>query len=127
MDHTIQSAHELGYVTTLMNRKRYIEELKNKNKLIQASGERIALNTPIQGTSADMIKKAMVDIALEFEKQHIQSKMIIQVHDELVFDCLESEKEKVFNIIKDKMENVIKLNVPLKVDIEYGTNWYEAK
>ena len=69
----------------------------------------------------------MVDIALEFEKQHIQSKMIIQVHDELVFDCLESEKEKVFNIIKDKMENVIKLNVPLKVDIEYGTNWYEAK
>lgn len=74
-----------------------------------------------------MIKKAMVDIALEFEKQHIQSKMIIQVHDELVFDCLESEKEKVFNIIKDKMENVIKLNVPLKVDIEYGTNWYEAK
>ena len=127
MDHTIQSAHELGYVTTLMNRKRYIDELKNKNKLIQASGERIALNTPIQGTSADMIKKAMVDIALEFEKQHIQSKMIIQVHDELVFDCLESEKEKVFNIIKDKMENVIKLNVPLKVDIEYGTNWYEAK
>ena len=85
------------------------------------------MNTPIQGTSADMIKKAMVDIALEFEKQHIQSKMIIQVHDELVFDCLESEKEKVFNIIKDKMENVIKLNVPLKVDIEYGTNWYEAK
>lgn len=127
MDHTIQSAHELGYVTTLMNRKRYIEELKNKNKLIQASGERIALNTPIQGTSADMIKKAMVDIALEFEKQHIQSKMILQVHDELVFDCLESEKEKVFNIIKDKMENVLKLNVPLKVDIEYGTNWYEAK
>ena len=127
MDKTIASAYQNGYVTTLMNRKRVIEELNNKNKLIKASGERIALNTPIQGTSADMIKKAMVDIALEFKKQNIKSKMILQVHDELVFDCLENEKEIVMKIIEDKMENVIVLNVPLKVDIEYGINWYDAK
>lgn len=127
MDRTINEAYELGYVTTLMNRKRNIEELKNKNKMIRASGERIALNTPIQGTSADMIKKAMVNIKNRFIKENIKSKMIIQVHDELVFDCLLEEKEKVINIVEEEMTNVIKLNVPLDVDVEFGTDWYEAK
>jgi DNA polymerase-1 len=127
MKSTISKAYEQGYVTTLMNRKRNIEELKNKNYMIRMSGERIALNTPIQGTSADMIKKAMVNIANRFEKENIKSKMIVQVHDELVFDCLKEEKDKVISIVKEEMEHVIELEVPLNVDIEYGNDWYEAK
>ena len=124
---TIEQAYLKGYVTTLMNRKRNIEELNNSNYMIRQSGERIALNTPIQGTAADMIKKAMVNIADRFEKENIKSKMIIQVHDELVFDCLNEEKEKVIKIVEDEMDNVIKLNVPLDVDINYGNDWYDAK
>lgn len=127
MDNTIKEATEKGYVLTLMNRKRNIPELQNKNHLIKASGERIALNTPIQGTSADIIKKAMIDIDKEFKKQKIKSKMIIQVHDELIFDCLNEEKEKVIEIVTNAMENVLSLNVPLKISLSYGNNWYEAK
>ena len=124
---TIADAYKNGYVKTLTNRKRYIEELKNANYMIRQSGERIALNTPIQGTAADMIKLAMVNIDKRFKRENIKSKMIIQVHDELVFDCLNSELDKVISIVKDEMDNVIKLDVPLDVDIEYGTDWYEAK
>ncbi|MBP3766148.1 MAG: DNA polymerase I [Bacilli bacterium] len=124
---TIALAYKNGYVKTLTNRKRYIEELNNANFMIRQSGERIALNTPIQGTAADMIKLAMVNIDKRFKKENIKSKMIIQVHDELVFDCLNSELDKVISIVKDEMDNVIKLDVPLDVDIEYGTDWYEAK
>lgn len=127
MDKTIERAYTDGYVKTLMGRRRYIEELKNKNVFIRKSGERIALNTPIQGTSADIIKKAMIDISKEFKKQNIKSKMILQVHDELVFDCLKEEVEKVSLIVKDLMENAIKLNVPLKVELESGNDWYQAK
>ena len=124
---TIADAYKNGFVKTLTNRKRYIEELKNANYMIRQSGERIALNTPIQGTAADMIKLAMVRIDKRFKKENIKSKMIIQVHDELVFDTLNSELDKVINIVKEEMDNVIKLDVPLDVDIEYGTDWYEAK
>ena len=124
---TIKEAYEKGYVKTLTNRKRYIDELKNANYMIRQSGERIALNTPIQGTAADMIKLAMVNIDNRFKNEGIKSKMIIQVHDELVFDCLKEEKEKVIKIVEEEMDNVIKLDVPLSVDIEYGSDWYEAK
>ena len=127
MDKTIEKAYNDGYVKTLMGRRRYIEELKNKNVFIKKSGERIALNTPIQGTSADIIKKAMIDISKEFKKRNIKSKMILQVHDELVFDCLKEEVEVVSSIVKDLMENAVKLNVPLKVDLESGNDWYQAK
>lgn len=127
MEKTIEDAYQNGYVKTIMNRKRIIEELNNKNKMIKASGERIALNTPIQGTSADMIKKAMVNIDKRFKCEKIKSKMILQVHDELVFDCLKEELDIVSRIVKEEMINVIKLNVPLDVDIEYGKDWYEAK
>ena len=127
MDNTIKDAYEKGYVKTIFNRKRNIEELKNKNHLIRNSGERIALNTPIQGTSADIIKKAMVNIDKRFTLENIKSKMILQVHDELVFDVLLTEKEKVTKIVKEEMTNVIKLKVPLDVDIEFGDNWYEVK
>ena len=127
MDKTKKEAHELGYVKTLMGRIRNIPELSNKNYMIRNSGERIALNTPIQGTSADIIKKAMVDIATSFKENNIKSKMIIQVHDELVFDVLKEEEEKVTDIVRTCMEGVYKFNVPLKVDIEKGKNWYQAK
>ena len=120
-------AYKNGYVRTLMNRKRVIEELNNKNYMIRSSGERMALNTPIQGTAADILKKAMVEIYNEFNKRNLKSKMLIQVHDELVFNVLNSELEEVKTIVRDIMENTFKLDVPLKVDIEYGNNWYEAK
>ena len=127
MDNAIKQAYECGYAKTLFNRKRKIDELKNTNYMIRQSGERMALNTPIQGTSADIIKKAMVEIHKKIKESHLKSKMIIQVHDELVFDCLREEQEIITTIMKDVMENICKLKVPLKIDIEYGNNWYEAK
>ncbi|MCI9232980.1 MAG: DNA polymerase I [Bacilli bacterium] len=127
MDKIVNQAYQDGYVKTLLGRKRLLPELKNANYMIRSSGERMALNTPIQGTSADLIKKAMVDIYNEFEKQNMKSKMILQVHDELVFDCLLEEKEKVISIVTEKMNQVYPLSIPLEVDIEYGNNWYEAK
>ena len=120
-------AYQNGYVKTLMNRKRIIEELNNKNYMIRSSGERMALNTPIQGTAADILKKAMVEIYAEFKKRGLKSKMLIQVHDELVFNVVDSELQEVENIVKDIMENTFKLSVPLKVDIQVGNDWYEAK
>ncbi|MCI8460909.1 MAG: DNA polymerase I, partial [Bacilli bacterium] len=127
MENKKAEAYKYGYVTTLMNRKRVIEELNNKNYMIRSSGERMALNTPIQGTAADILKKAMVEIYAEFNKRNLKSKMLIQVHDELVFNVVNDELEEVKSIVKDIMENTFKLNVPLKVDIEVGNNWYEAK
>ena len=127
MDNIIKEAYETGCVRTLFNRKRTIEELNNRNYMIRSSGERIALNTPIQGTSADIIKKAMVLVFDEFKKQNIKSKMVLQIHDELVIDTLKEEKEQVTKIVKDVMENVIKLEVPLKVSIAEGKDLYEAK
>jgi len=127
MKETIEDAHSKGYVKTIMNRKRTIEELNNKNYMIRSSGERMALNTPIQGSSADILKKAMVEIYSEFEKRNLKSKMLIQVHDELVFNVYKDEEEVVENIIKDIMENTYKLSVPLVVDINKGIDWYEAK
>ena len=127
MDNIIKDAYEKGYVTTIMNRKRNIDELKNTNYMIRAQGERMALNTPIQGSSADILKKAMIDIYNEFKKNDIKSKMLLQVHDELIFNVLKDEMDKVTKIINDKMDNAYHLNVPLKVDINIGNNWYEAK
>jgi len=127
MDKVIKDAYEKGYVKTIMNRKRTIEELTSKNFMIKSSGERIALNTPIQGSSADILKKAMVEIFDEFKKQNLKSKMLIQVHDELVVNVYEDEKETVEGIVKDIMENTYKLNVPLKVEINTGYNLYDAK
>ncbi len=127
MEQEKQNAYKYGYVKTLMNRKRVIEELKSKNYIIRSAGERIALNTPIQGTAADILKKAMVEIYDEFNKRNLKSKMLIQVHDELVFNVLKDELDIVKKIVRDIMENTFKLDVPLKVDIEVGNNWFEAK
>lgn len=127
MDKTIKEAHELGYVKTLFNRIRIIPELQNKNYMIRQAGERMALNTPIQGTSADIIKKAMVEVHKRFKEKNLKSKMILQIHDELVIDTKKEELEEVETILKETMENTYKLSVPLRVDINIGENLYEAK
>ena len=127
MENLKKMAYQNGYVKTLFGRTRVIDELKNSNYMIRQSGERMALNTPIQGTSADILKKAMIQIHDLLNEKNLKSKMIIQVHDELVFDVYKDEKELVEQIVKEKMENVYKLNVPLKTDINIGTNWYEAE
>lgn len=127
MNNLIAKAHENGYVKTMFGRKRVIDEIKSANYMVKTSGERMALNTPIQGTSADILKIAMIEIHKELKKRNLKTKMIIQVHDELLFDCPKEEQKEVEKLIKDKMENAYKLLVPLKVDIESGANWYEAK
>lgn len=127
MNREIEEAHKNGYVTTIMNRKRTIEELSSSNYMQRSMGERMALNTPIQGSSADILKKAMIEIDNEFTKEKIESTMLLQVHDELIFNVKNEELDRVKEIVKNIMENTIKLSVPLVVDIETGDNWYDAK
>ncbi len=127
MDRLIENAKSTGFVKTLMNRKREIPEIMNKNYMIRSQGERMALNTPIQGTSADILKLAMIEIYNKLKEKNLKTKMILQVHDELVFNCYKDELEEIKSLVKETMENTIKLDVPLKVEIETGNNWYEAK
>ena len=127
MNKEIEEAHKNGYVLTIMNRKRTIEELTSSNYMQRSMGERMALNTPIQGSSADILKKAMIEIDEAFTKEKIESTMLLQVHDELIFNVKNNELAKVKEIVKNIMENTIKLSVPLVVDISAGANWYDAK
>ena len=127
MKGVIKDAHEKGYVKTIMNRKRIIEEINNTNYIIRHQGERIALNTPIQGSSADIIKKAMIDLHRALKDNNFESKMILQIHDELIFDVKKEEEGKLKELVKNVMENCYKLNVPLEVEINTGINWYDAK
>ena len=127
MNSLILDAYQKGYVKTLMNRKRIIDEINNKNYIIRQSGERIALNTPIQGTAADILKKAMVEIDMELEKRKLKSRMLVQVHDELVFEVFEDEIETLRELVTRIMTSTYKLDVPLEVDYEIGDNWYDAK
>ena len=127
MDEIVKEAIQNGSVRTLLKRRRIIPELNSPQYMVRQMGERIALNTPIQGTSADIIKKAMVEIYDELKKQNLKSKMILQVHDELIFDLIKEEKEQVEKIVKDKMTHTIFLDVPLKVSADYGVNWYDTK
>ncbi len=126
-DKRIEEARATGGVTTLFGRRRVIEEINNPNYLIKQMGERMAMNTPIQGTSADIMKLAMIRVYNRFKNNGITSKILLQVHDEIIIDCKNEELEKIKNIVKEEMENVYKLNVPLKVEIDTGNNWYEAK
>lgn len=127
MKGVIKDAHEKGYVKTIMNRKRIIEEINNTNHVIRHQGERIALNTPIQGSSADIIKKAMIDLHKALKDNNFKSTMILQIHDELIFDVKKEEEKKLKELVKNVMENCYKLNVPLEVEINTGINWYDAK
>lgn len=126
MDDTIDFARENGYVETIMKRRRYIRDINSGNATVRGFAERNAINAPIQGSSADMIKIAMINIFNEFNRLNLKSKMIIQVHDELVFDVYNKELEIVKNIVSEKMIDAIKLNVPLKIDMNSGKDWLEA-
>ncbi|MBK7697286.1 MAG: DNA polymerase I [Saprospiraceae bacterium] len=127
MDTTVNSARETGYVKTLLGRRRNLRDINSRNSLTASNAERVAINTPIQGTAADMIKIAMIDIHNEFKQQKLKSVMVLQVHDELVFDVYKPELEQVKSIISSKMQNAIPdLKVPILVEMGIGHNWLEA-
>ncbi|MDD5864874.1 MAG: DNA polymerase I [bacterium] len=127
MDNQINFAKENGFIETKYGRKRYISEINDANFMVRKSGERMAINSPIQGTAADIIKMAMIKINDIFIKEGIQSKLVLQIHDELIFDVKKEELEKIINIVKYEMENIVKLKVPLKVSTDTGINWYDIK
>ncbi len=127
MQSNVDFAKENGYVSTLLGRKRYIPEIKSSNYNMRQFGERAAMNMPLQGSSADIIKIAMINVYNALKKNNLKSQLILQVHDELVLDCPVEEREKAMEILKYEMENAVKLLVPLTVDVHFGENWYEAK
>ncbi len=127
MENIVEDAKEKGYVTTLFGRRRYIPELKSKNRNIIMFGKRVAMNTPIQGTAADIIKLAMNNIYKRLSKENLKSKLIMQVHDELIIEAKKDEVDIVSNIMKEEMENVISLSIPLVVKLNKGKSWYDAK
>ncbi|RLD67804.1 MAG: DNA polymerase I [Bacteroidetes bacterium] len=126
MESQVEFAKEHSYVETILKRRRYLRDIRSENGMMRSFAERNAVNAPIQGSSADMIKVAMIAIQDELEKRNLKSKMILQVHDELIFDCLKGEVEEVRNLVVDKMKNAIELSVPIIVDVNSGANWLEA-
>ena len=127
LDGVIESTIENGYITTMFNRRRFIKEIESSNKITKALGERLAMNAPIQGTAADIIKIAMIKVYNRLKEEKLNSKLILQVHDELILNVKSSENERVMKIVQEEMENAVKLSVPLDVDINEGMTWYEAK
>ncbi len=126
LESCIKKAKELGYSTTLLGRRRYIPEIASTNRQKREFAERVAINTPIQGSSADLIKVVMIEISKELKGKKTKTKMILQVHDELVFEAFKEELDWIKEMVKDKMENTVKLKVPVKVDLKVGENWLEA-
>lgn len=127
MHDTVERGKEHGFVTTLFNRRRYLPELKSTNFNIRSFGERVAMNTPIQGSAADIIKISMVKVYTELKKRNLKSRLILQVHDELIVEAEKSELEEVTKLLKDCMENAVSLKVPMTVDVKCGESWYETK
>ncbi len=127
MEKIVHEAKLHGYVETIFHRRRYIPELTSKNYNERMFGERTAMNAPIQGSAADIIKIAMINVFNRLEAENLSSKLLVQVHDELIFDVKADELEIMKKIVKEEMENAVELKVPLKVDVNYGHNWYEAK
>ena len=127
IDGLVEAGREKGYSETLFGRRRYIPDIKSSNYNRRSFAERIAMNMPIQGTAADIIKKAMIDVAGELKEKGLKSRMVLQVHDELVFEYVESELEILKSIVKEKMEGAAALSIPLEVEIAIGPNWAEAK
>ena len=126
MDNTIAEARECGYTLTMFNRRRYLPDLKSDNRQVRESAERVAINSPIQGSAADLIKVAMIRLSRNLKKMKLNSKMILQVHDELVFECPVWEKKEIESLVRKEMEEACTLSVPLVVDIGWGKNWNEA-
>ena len=127
MDEVVEICKKQGYVSTLLNRKRYIPTINDKNFMVRQQAQRYAMNTPIQGTGADILKLAMIEVDKALKEKHLKSQMILQVHDELIFDVFEDELEEVMSLVKEKMENCIKMDVPLIVEGNYAKNWCELK
>lgn len=127
MDEVVETCKKQGYVSTLLNRKRYIPTINDKNFMVRQQAQRYAMNTPIQGTGADILKIAMIEVDKALKEKHLKSQMILQVHDELIFDVFEDELEEVMSLVKEKMENCIKMDVPLIVEGNYAKNWCELK
>ncbi len=127
MDNTIEKASEDGYVTTILNRRRYIPEIKSSNFMVRNAGKRAAMNAPIQGSAADIIKIAMVNVYKKLEEKNLKSKLILQVHDELIVETVEDEVDIVRTIVKEEMENAVSMDVNLDVDLNVGKSWYETK
>ena len=127
MEQIVEEAKDKGYVETLYNRRRYVPELKSNNYMVRQFGSRVAMNTPIQGTAADIMKIAMIDVYKKLKENNLKSKILVQVHDELLIETAKNEEEQVEKILKQEMENVIKLKVPLLAELSKGNNWYEAK
>ena len=127
MDEVVETCKKQGYVSTLLNRKRYIPTINDKNFMVRQQAQRYAMNTPIQGTGADILKIAMIEVDKALKEMHLKSQMILQVHDELIFDVFEDELEEVMSLVKEKMEHCIKMDVPLIVEGNYAKNWCELK
>jgi DNA polymerase-1 len=127
MESSVQEGKERGYALTLMGRRRYLPELMSSNFNVRSFGERAAMNMPLQGSSADIIKLAMIGVAKKLQDGGYKARLVLQVHDELLIDCPHSEQEEVSKILKTEMENAVSLAVPLTVDVGIGTSWYDAK
>lgn len=127
LNSNIAFAKQNGYIKTILGRIRKIPEINSDSYLVRQFGERVAMNTPLQGTASDIIKMAMIKIYDRIKNEELKSKLILQIHDELIIDCYNGEEEKVCNILKEEMENIVKLNIPLKVEINIGKNLYECK
>ena len=127
MDEIVENAKEKGYVETLFNRRRYIPELTSNNYMVRQFGARAAMNTPIQGTAADIMKIAMLNVYNRLNKEKLNAKIVLQIHDELILECKMEEKELVKKVLQEEMEKATKLNVPLKAEVTEAENWYEAK
>ena len=126
MKDIVASAKEKGYVETMYHRRRYLPELKSSNFNVRSFGERVALNMPVQGTAADIIKLAMVNVAQELKARGMQARLILQVHDELIVECPEQEAEQVRVLLEEQMEHVASLSVPLTAEAHIGHSWAEA-
>ena len=127
MEEIVREAKQKGYVTTLLHRRRYLPEITSRNFNLRSFAERTAMNTPIQGSAADIIKKAMIDMAGRLKAEKLQTRLLLQVHDELIFEAPPEEIETLKIIVPDVMENAVELKVPLKVDYSYGPTWFDAK
>jgi DNA polymerase I len=126
MDHSIEVARERGYVETIMGRRRYLRDINSSNATVRGFAERNAINAPIQGSAADMIKIAMINIHNDFRERKLRSKMLLQVHDELVFDAHKDELDIIRPIIEERMKNAIPMSVPIEIGMGTGANWLEA-
>ena len=127
MEKTKKLAAEQGYVTTLFHRRRYLPELTSSNRVTRAFGERVAMNTPIQGTAADIIKIAMVRVYRRLKAENLQSRLLLQIHDELIVEAPQQEAQRVQALLKEEMEQAVQLEVPMLVEAKIGKTWYESK